>query len=121
RVLDLGPTPRQAVTGQVERAAEGRVHGERVEAGALVVQDAVDRVVAAARPAADLVGGLQDLDLDPGLREGEGGSESVRPAADHHRRRHVVTFSSPGTSPAGRYPGRCHVTVCFTPFGIHGC
>ena len=83
-VLHLGPPPGQAMCGQVHRPAERGVHGQGVEAAALVVQQPGHRQLAAADPAADRVGGFQHPDRHAGGRQRDGGSQAVRPAAHHH-------------------------------------
>ena len=58
---------------------------------ALVVDQAGERQLAAARPAAERVGGLEHGHLDALGGEGEGGSEPVGPAADDDCTSHAVT------------------------------
>src|ERR1700761_2784930 len=61
-----------------------------MERRAVVVEHAGDGELAAPRAAADVVGGFEDLDIDPVLGEADGGGEAVGPGADddgggHHR------------------------------------
>src|SRR3954470_14234298 len=58
---------------------------------ALVVDQAGERQLAAARPAAERVGGLEHGHLDALGGEGEGGSEPVGPAADDDGAGHATT------------------------------
>ena len=97
RVLTSGQRQRQPVRVEVEAPRERRVDGQRVERRALVVEQPRQRQLAAARPAAERVGGLEHRDVDALGGEREGGSEPVGPAADDDRAwscRHLATVAA---------------------------
>ena len=64
-------------------------HGERMERGAVVVEDSGNGELARAGAATDRVGCFQRLNVDAMLCKTDGGGEAVGPGADHHRGGHV--------------------------------
>lgn len=79
----------------------------------MVVQPARQDRVAAAGTAADLIGGFEDGDRYAVLRQGDGGGQSVGPAAHHDCRAHAeaadfITVANQGADMVlGAYPAAC--------------
>ncbi|MBM7816509.1 hypothetical protein JOE56_001203 [Brevibacterium paucivorans] len=73
---------------EVDGAAEGVVDGQRMEAGALIVEKSGERCLRRSGTPARLRSGLEHGDLDAAAGKGESGGESVRTAADDDRGRH---------------------------------
>ena len=116
RAIDFGPSPLQAVSLQTETVEEGGSDGHGVKRRAVVVQKAGHDGLARASAAADLVGRLQHRDLRTLFCEGDGGSEPVGPAPDHHRSCHATAPNR------GSAAGRVHVTCNgIGPLGSQGC
>jgi hypothetical protein len=92
-VLDRRPEPRQAVRREVELVRERRPERERMRGRALVVDQSREGQLAAARPAAEPLGGLEHTHLDALGREGQGGGEPVGTTADHHSGCHEAALA----------------------------
>ncbi len=97
--VDLGPTPAQAVTLQVERRQVRRAHAHGMERRAVVVEHARNSELTAPRTTADVVGGFEHLDVDPMLGESHGGGEAVGARADDHGGGHHSPPAATGGCP----------------------
>ena len=75
----------EPVRRERERAKERRAGDERVDRRAQVVDEARERQLARPDAAARLLGGLEDLDLEPLARELDRGGEPVGARADDDR------------------------------------
>src|SRR6478752_977807 len=91
--VNFRQAPRQAVTIETQAGEELRADGHRMDRRAVVVQQAGNDRLAAARATPDFVGGLQNGDLEAGLGEGDPGGQAVRPGPHDDR----VAHASPPT------------------------
>jgi len=78
-----GVDPFEAVVGEGQRIEEGRARGHRVDCGAEVVVEAGKGEVKRAGCSADGGFGFEELDVEAGLREHNGGGKTVGACADH--------------------------------------
>ncbi len=130
RAVDLGGGPAQAVLLEPVQGRGADGHG--MEAGAVVDEQPQPHRVARRGATADLVGGLEDGDVDAVARQGQAGSEPVGPAADHDGCGHGATRSLSGSGPrwasprgrrrSGLVQARRQDTVSgMGPLGSQGC
>jgi hypothetical protein len=89
---NVGLGPGQAVVGEGEGSEIRRQHRHRVRGGTHVMADAGNRELHRAGAAADLLGAFDDEHGAPGVGQGGGGGETIRPCPDddgviafHHR------------------------------------
>ena len=101
--VDRRLQPREAVRREVELGEERRRGGDRMDGRAVVMDQAGDDHLRAARATADRIARLEHRHVHAGAGQPRRGGEPVRPAADDDRRCQVVTGTHcPNIDRAGR-------------------